>query len=142
MTDDRFPSEKQDKFLVRLPDGMRDRIKYAADANGRSMNAEIVAALHDVYPDPTPREYLQWLFKALEENRETLSSPNLPDSLRPLNEKYAVELRQRMLEVIDGTSDEATFAAEIASLSDFHAVKRDKPNIPTTTPKPASGKKD
>jgi hypothetical protein len=40
-----YPSEKQDRFIVRLPDGMRDRIKAAADANNRSMNAEIVATL-------------------------------------------------------------------------------------------------
>ena len=35
----------QDKFMLRLPDGMRDRIRVAAEANNRSMNAEIVARL-------------------------------------------------------------------------------------------------
>ncbi|WP_427024734.1 Arc family DNA-binding protein [Aureimonas ureilytica] len=35
----------QDQFLVRLPDGMRDELKAAADAAGRSTNAEIVARL-------------------------------------------------------------------------------------------------
>lgn len=39
------PSQSQDKFIVRLPDGMRDRIKAEAEANNRSMNAEIVARL-------------------------------------------------------------------------------------------------
>lgn len=34
-----------DKFMLRLPDGMRERIKAAADQNNRSMNAEIVARL-------------------------------------------------------------------------------------------------
>lgn len=34
-----------DKFMLRLPDGMRDRIKAAAEHNNRSMNAEIVMAL-------------------------------------------------------------------------------------------------
>jgi hypothetical protein len=34
-----------DKFMLRLPDGMRDRIKEEADLAGRSMNAEIVLAL-------------------------------------------------------------------------------------------------
>ena len=34
-----------DKYLVRFPDGMRDRISKAAKANSRSMNAEIVARL-------------------------------------------------------------------------------------------------
>ena len=31
--------------MVRFPDGMRDAIKRAAEANGRSMNAEIVHRL-------------------------------------------------------------------------------------------------
>ena len=33
--------------MLRLPDGMRDRIKAAASKGGRSMNAECVAALED-----------------------------------------------------------------------------------------------
>lgn len=41
-----------DKFMLRLPDGMRDRIKLAADKNGRSMNAEIVVTLEKAYPVP------------------------------------------------------------------------------------------
>lgn len=34
-----------DKFMLRLPDGMREKIKAAADEAGRSMNAEIVHRL-------------------------------------------------------------------------------------------------
>ena len=40
-----FPSEQQDRFIVRLPDGMRDKIRSVSERNGRSMNAEIVARL-------------------------------------------------------------------------------------------------
>ena len=40
-----YPSEKQDRFIVRLPDGMRDQIKASAAKGNRSMNAEIVHAL-------------------------------------------------------------------------------------------------
>lgn len=47
------PSQSQDKFIVRLPYGMRDRIKAAAEANRRSMNAEVVAALEDKFPSDT-----------------------------------------------------------------------------------------
>lgn len=42
-----FPSAKQDQFMLRFPDGLRDRIKVAAEANGRSMNSEIIARLED-----------------------------------------------------------------------------------------------
>lgn len=34
-----------DKYVLRMPDGMRDRITELAKANGRSMNAEIVLIL-------------------------------------------------------------------------------------------------
>ena len=33
--------------MLRLPDGMRDILKAAAEENGRSMNAEIVARLQE-----------------------------------------------------------------------------------------------
>lgn len=39
------PSDAADKFMLRLPDGMRDRLKAKAESNKRSMNAEIVARL-------------------------------------------------------------------------------------------------
>lgn len=41
---DRAPQEA-DKFIVRLPEGMRDALKARAASNNRSMNAEIVAIL-------------------------------------------------------------------------------------------------
>ena len=46
------PGQGADAFSVRFPDGMRERIKLAADRNGRSMNAEIIATLSEHYPAP------------------------------------------------------------------------------------------
>lgn len=43
-------TRESDKFMLRLPGGMRDRIKLAAEQNGRSMNAEIVGTLEKEYP--------------------------------------------------------------------------------------------
>lgn len=43
----KYPSQTQDKFTVRFPDGMRDEIAKRAEKNGRSMNAEIVQILDD-----------------------------------------------------------------------------------------------
>lgn len=40
-----YPSEKQERFIIRLPDGMRDQIRESAAKNNRSMNAEVVHAL-------------------------------------------------------------------------------------------------
>lgn len=39
---DKYPSQSQDKFTVRFPDGMRDVIAQMAKEHGRSMNSEIV----------------------------------------------------------------------------------------------------
>jgi plasmid stability protein len=38
-------AQNQDKFIARLPDGLRERLKTVADRNKRSMNAELVQAL-------------------------------------------------------------------------------------------------
>lgn len=40
-----FPSDKLDKFVVRMPEGMREALRKAAQANGRSMNSEVVERL-------------------------------------------------------------------------------------------------
>ena len=41
----KYPSQLQDKFNLRFPDGMRDAVADKARSNGRSMNSEIIAAL-------------------------------------------------------------------------------------------------
>lgn len=46
----RKASDLADQFLVRMPDGLRDRIALAANRRDRSMNAEIVATLEKAYP--------------------------------------------------------------------------------------------
>lgn len=38
-----------DKYIVRLPDGMRDRLKAEAKASRRTLNAEIVARLQSTF---------------------------------------------------------------------------------------------
>lgn len=45
-------SRQADQFPVRLPLGMRARIKAAAAANHRSMNSEIVTHLERAFPAP------------------------------------------------------------------------------------------
>jgi hypothetical protein len=56
-----------DKFMLRLPGGMRERISSAAKDSGRSMNAEIVARLQGSF-EPSLAS-LNWLdlVKILEE---------------------------------------------------------------------------
>lgn len=46
----------QDKFMLRLPDGMRERIKVKAERAGMSMNEAIVWCLEQHFPAPTTVE--------------------------------------------------------------------------------------
>src|SRR3954467_10020543 len=48
----RQPGRGSDQFVVRLPDGMREKIAQAAEANGRSMNSEIVHRLSQSFENP------------------------------------------------------------------------------------------
>jgi len=41
-----------DQFQLRLPPGLRDRIKAHATKNGRTTNAEIVQILEEKFPEP------------------------------------------------------------------------------------------
>ncbi|MGV6478756.1 Arc family DNA-binding protein [Pantoea agglomerans] len=52
----KYPSQLQDKFNLRFPDGMRDAIAERAKANGRSMNSEIVQILEDALNEKWVRE--------------------------------------------------------------------------------------
>jgi hypothetical protein len=63
-----------DKFMLRLPDGMRERIAQEARANNRSMNAEMVARLQD----------------SLEARR---GQPDMDEFVDQLAEKLALKLK-------------------------------------------------
>lgn len=52
MTDDL--RQPQDKYVIRFPDGMRDRLKDEAATNKRSLNAEIIARLEHTLAEPSP----------------------------------------------------------------------------------------
>lgn len=78
MTDHKYPSQTAERFQIRLPDGMRDAIRDAAEKNGRSMNAEIVHRLEAslAIGKLSPHEFLsvqEW---------EAENSKKLADALR------------------------------------------------------------
>lgn len=47
---------ESDKFMLRLPEGMRDRLKVTAQANNRTLNAEIVARLTEHLNGPVAKD--------------------------------------------------------------------------------------
>ncbi len=81
-----YPSETQERFIVRLPDGMRDRIAEEAKKNNRSMNAEIVARLEASFDQATvalPFEMTEkYLEAALRMVRESEPTPPPPIAVR------------------------------------------------------------
>lgn len=48
-TDTPNTGRDSDKFMLRFPEGMRDRLKEAAKSNNRTMNAEILARLEQSF---------------------------------------------------------------------------------------------
>ena len=44
-----------DKFMLRMPDGLRERIKRTASENNQSMNSAILTALESAFPPPDPQ---------------------------------------------------------------------------------------
>lgn len=89
MTDD-FPSRSLDKFVLRLPEGLRERIANAAKANGRSMNAEIVRVLDESFPPPPSIDTLIMSIDTLAHLAERDGNPHdlvvLIDQLRHLTD--------------------------------------------------------
>lgn len=80
------PSDLADKFMLRLPDGLRERISKAAQTNKRSMNSEIVATLQNAYPDIEPRA--NELFTQIYELADELGGPEKAEQMRGLLEEF------------------------------------------------------
>lgn len=65
MTKERSP-QSGDKYIVRFPDGMRDRITEAAKSSGRSINGEILARLQQTFEPSIQASILEQRVKSLE----------------------------------------------------------------------------
>lgn len=113
---ERTPQD-QEKFVLRLPDGMRNRIKAVADANGRSMNAEIVVALEEKFPPPFSREATRLLVHStlLMFNPSRVKSPEFPEGT-------ATKVRQLMLRVVRGELNEPDPEAALSEIETTNFV--------------------
>jgi len=94
-------TQNQDKFIIRLPEGLRERIRLAADNNNRSMNAEVVALLEEKYPQPRPEKIsdpaakiLFWLAARIRRRKPKPGS--LREKQANLYEAVAADLEARM----------------------------------------------
>jgi hypothetical protein len=84
-----YPSETKDRFMVRLPDGMREKIKAAADAANRTMNGEIVGRLEASFENA--QQPLKWARTSKNHAAEIIPDPNVEDRISAL-EKTALAL--------------------------------------------------
>jgi hypothetical protein len=73
------PSRQLDKFIIRLPDGMRDHIKAAASASHRTMNDEVIFRLEASFHDAERSTGMAWVKRAKQDAAAATSelSPNL-----------------------------------------------------------------
>lgn len=83
MADNRINSEQ---FQLRLPPGLRDRIKAYAESYGRSTNAEIVRILEREFPEPVRFEItvnkIREMIHSLEKGFDANSLGMLEEELR------------------------------------------------------------
>lgn len=94
----RKPSATQDKFIVRLPDGMREQLKAAAEGNGRSMTSEVVERLRASFEEEQARQVPDFTASILVETMEQ-EFQTLRDKVSALEEAQSMlaqELRQHM----------------------------------------------
>ncbi|WP_420023553.1 Arc family DNA-binding protein [Cereibacter azotoformans] len=79
-------------MMVRMPAALRDRIKAAADANGRSQNSELIATLSAAYPADAPDslELLEDFETAMRQGRA------LVKAIEPTSRTFAELLAQNM----------------------------------------------
>lgn len=161
MSDQKLPpSRTADQYVLRFPDGMRDRIADEAKSHGRSMNAEIVARLQASLDGLSlPESILDRLRESAAKNKrpvatellhrvlDTFAEDERPngDELRNLLEKeraISAELR-RELAAMGGIPPLGSIAAVQRSVEELQDMVRsfgelvragELPNIPASAP--------
>lgn len=96
----KYPSQMQDKFNLRFPNGMRDAIALRAKKNGRSMNSEIIHVLSEALTGKniSMDEHFVRVF-----NEVTHSDLETTEEFDAINEKVDF-LIEKLMEKIDQES--------------------------------------
>ena len=89
---------EQDKFMLRLPDGMRERIKEKAQRAGMSMNEAIVWCLEQHFPAPKTLE------AKLDELAEMVAILRGDDTNRAVDQLTA-EIHDALLDIYNNKLD-------------------------------------
>ena len=74
-----YPSELQERFIIRMPPNMREQLTEAARKNNRSMNAEVISRLEQSFKatggQNELREDIISLRQEITHLRETITQP-------------------------------------------------------------------
>jgi DNA anti-recombination protein RmuC len=107
------PIREFDRFIIRLPDGMKERLARRAERTGRSMNSEILAILDVILEEPT-HEAIRELVQQRRAIETEIRAAN--DHLRLLREKRNTirEKEQEMQAAWDALHPEYAEAREKA----------------------------
>ncbi|WP_188072771.1 Arc family DNA-binding protein [Sphingobium jiangsuense] len=90
------PSRQLDKFIVRLPDGMRARIDEASKVSKRTMNAEIVARLEASFKAEEDTRGLAFVRSVKDHATQTEPDTTIDARLTAI-EKQLVVLNEKLL---------------------------------------------
>ncbi|ATQ79194.1 hypothetical protein CR152_30180 [Massilia violaceinigra] len=121
------PSRDADKYIVRFPPGMRDRVTEAAKLSGRSMNAEIIQRLDTTFAPAAQSELLD-----LDVPRQT-AMLELITLVRRLDVIDLLELVQDIVpaippEVIEGRPELKANLKQLRKLTKRLSVSSDEAN--------------
>jgi plasmid stability protein len=118
MEEDKYPSELADRFMVRMPDGMRAKLADAAKRNNRSMNAEVVARLQASF-EPAP----DWQIDAI----NAAAARNIEAATTVIRAEYEQLMRDMREEVAAMTSRPKLKIDRAAPESPAVSAKRPSP---------------
>lgn len=97
---------KPDQYQLRFPEGMRERLKQAAEDNSRSMNAEIIARLEASFERADSLQIPEHLSRRIEAAAAANGRTARFEIFRTLVDKYPVpdyvELEEELLNIALG----------------------------------------
>lgn len=132
------PSRKLDQYIVRFPDGMRDRLKEEAADNNRSLNSEIVDRLEQSLSAEQAASALDQLMdRTWEERKQMINVINSQDlSLQALRQSHgalvtiARQLGQTFLDHMENQPDFLVALAQMLSSLEADEVAEPSEPIP------------
>ncbi|MDX0261548.1 Arc family DNA-binding protein [Sinorhizobium meliloti] len=116
-----------DQFIVRLPPGMRERIKSKAERAGMSMNEAIVWCLEEYFPAPaTLEERIEGLAAAVADLKQGNPLEEQIDGIVDLIDKTLRDIAAEKIPTTIGFQERVAKMIEERDIQEYEALK-DRP---------------